>query len=104
MVEAGYLEATDVRNNAQRSALLAALGQDDDFVPSVEREPHAVASGDAFLLCTDGLWACVNENEMERVLGEYPRPEEWLRALEGIVLARAAPWHDNYSAIAVCCR
>src|SRR5262245_46361910 len=103
MVDAGYVEAAELRRSAQRSALMAALGETEGFEPAIERARHPVEPGDVFLLCTDGLWQCVEEPEMERILRESPVPEEWLRGLERAVLARAEPGHDNYSAVAVVC-
>ncbi len=103
MVDAGFVEPAELRNNARRNALLAALGQEEGFSPKVERERHAIQAGDVFLLCTDGLWQCVGENEMERVLDLAETPEQWLYGLENALLAQAPEGHDNYSAIAVAC-
>jgi serine/threonine protein phosphatase PrpC len=103
MVDAGFVEPSELRNNARRNALLAALGQEEGFGPKVEGEPQAIQAGDVFLLCTDGLWQCVAENEMERVLDLAATPEQWLYGLENAVLAQAPEGHDNYSAIAVAC-
>jgi serine/threonine protein phosphatase PrpC len=103
MVDAGYLGPTELRRSARRSALLAALGQQEGINPSIERKPFAIEPGDAFLLCTDGVWECVSEAEMGRILKEYALPEEWLRNLEGAVLAGAQAGHDNYSAVAIAC-
>lgn len=103
MVDAGFVEPAELRNNARRNALLAALGQEEGFGPNVEGELQAIQAGDVFLLCTDGLWQCVAENEMERVLELAATPEQWLYGLENAVLAQAPEGHDNYSAIAVAC-
>ena len=103
MVDAGFVEPAELRNNARRNALLAAMGQEEGFSPTVERERHAIQAGDVFLLCTDGLWQCVGENEMERVLDLAETPEQWLYGLDNALLAQAPEGHDNYSAIAVAC-
>jgi serine/threonine protein phosphatase PrpC len=104
MVDTGYVEPAELRRSAQRSTLLAALGNQEDFKPSIERERYLVQPGDVFLLCTDGLWECVSEDEMERMLCESAFLEEWLCGLESAVLARGREGQDNYSAVAVCCR
>jgi serine/threonine protein phosphatase PrpC len=103
MVDAGYVEPAELRSNARRSTLLAALGEARAFDPAIERQGHAIEIGDAFLLCTDGLWQSVGEAEMERALERSATPEEWLRGLEDAVLAVAHEGHDNYSAVAVAC-
>ena len=59
--------------------------------------------GDKFLLCTDGLWEYVQENEMEQSLAQSASAQEWLAALQRLVVARGKRRHDNYSAVAVWC-
>ena len=103
LVDAGYLEPQQLRTSPERSKLLSALGDAEQFDPAIERESFAVTRGDAFLLCSDGLWEYVHENEMEQALADSGSPEIWLRALERHVLARGKRKHDNYSAVAVWC-
>lgn len=104
MVDAGYLKPEKLRTSPDRSKLLSAMGDEDEFEPAVEREGLAVASGDRFLLCTDGLWEYVQEAEMEQMLGACGSAQAWLEALKAQVKARAKRNHDNYTAIAVWCR
>ena len=103
LVDGGYVEPGELRNSARRNALLAALGKEEGFSPSIEREPQRIQAGDVFLLCTDGVWQCVGETEMERVLDLSETPAQLLYGLENALLARAQKGHDNYSAIAVAC-
>jgi serine/threonine protein phosphatase PrpC len=103
MVDAGYLEPQQLRSSPDRSKLLSALGDEDQFEPAIERGTVAIESGDKFLLCTDGLWEYVQEAEMEQSLGECKSPEEWLQALKRYVTSRAKRKHDNYTAVAVWC-
>jgi serine/threonine protein phosphatase PrpC len=103
MVDAGYLPAQDLRSAPDRSKLLAALGDAEHFEPSIEPGTLPLFDGDAFLLCTDGFWEYVQEDEMETALIASTSAEEWLRALESSVLGRGRPGQDNYSAIAVWC-
>ena len=56
---------------------------------------------DVFLLCTDGFWEYVMEEEMEDTLDESRTPDEWLASMEKILLSRAGEKHDNYAAVAV---
>lgn len=103
MMDAGYVEPVELRRSARRSTLFAALGQEEGFSPAIEGERYPVEAGDAFLLCTDGLWQCVGETAMARILDQCTLPEEWLRGLEGAVLAAAQEGQDNYSAVAIAC-
>jgi serine/threonine protein phosphatase PrpC len=103
MVDAGYLEAHDLRVAPGRNALLAALGDADNFNPTIEAADFRVRDGDVFLLCTDGLWECIDESDMERLLAAAATPEAWLRELEGEVLRRGNKDQDNYSALVLWC-
>ena len=103
MVDAGYLKAEDLRSADQRSALFAALGQEENFEPRVAQAAFALAGGDAFLLCTDGFWEYIDEAAMEGALNEAASTEQWLRRMEVQVVERGGKTQDNYSALAVWC-
>ena len=104
MVDAGYLRVEDMRSSPDRSKLLKALGDIDGFEPSVQRPPFEVRDHDRFLLCTDGLWEYIEDEELRATLEDAASAEEWLRALESRVLARGRTTQDNYSALAVWCK
>lgn len=103
MVDAGLLKKESLRTADQRSRLFAALGQQENFEPAITENAAAVTPGDAFLLCTDGFWEHVDEQEMERALQEVASSEEWLRTMERQILSRGCNHQDNYSALAVWC-
>ena len=103
MVDAGYLKAEDLRTADRRSALFAALGQEENFEPRIAQPTFTLADGDAFLLCTDGFWEYVDEAAMEQELERALSAERWLRAMEARVVERGGPQQDNYSAFAVWC-
>ena len=63
--------------------------------------PQRLADGDAFLLCTDGLWQLISQQVMERSLQLADSAEEWLALLRRAAEARADESRDNYSALAV---
>ena len=102
MVDAGYLQPHDLRTSPQRNKLFAALG-DAHCEPRVEPLKFSLQDGDVFLLCSDGLWEYVEEEEMERTLGEATSVADWLQVLENLVLTRGRTGQDNYSAIVVWC-
>jgi len=102
MVDAGYMSPQQLRASPQRSALLAALGH-SQVEPEVNPRTFLLRDGDIFLLCSDGLWECVEESEMELELKRSLSSELWLQSLENRVLSRAQDDQDNYSAIVVHC-
>ncbi|SDW63353.1 PP2C family protein-serine/threonine phosphatase [Nitrosomonas communis] len=103
MVDAGYLEANKLRFSPDRNQLYAALGDHDHFQADIIPVAHPVQAGDVFLMCSDGLWEYVTEEEMERMLSRSSSASAWLEAMEKQVLARGHKDQDNYSAIVVWC-
>jgi serine/threonine protein phosphatase PrpC len=104
LVDGGMLAAEDMRSHPQRSELLSALGVgDEDLQVSVSTPPWQVEAGDAFLLCTDGVWEYVEDAQMEAALTQAVSPSAWLQELEQNVLHGAShkPRHDNFTALAV---
>lgn len=105
MIDAGYMKQRELRVSPNRSKLLAALGNGEQLdMAEVLPSAFPLLDGDAFLLCTDGLWEYVEEQDMERLLQASITPSDWLKALESQVLARGHKGQDNYSAIAVWCK
>jgi serine/threonine protein phosphatase PrpC len=104
MVDAGYLQPRELRESPNRSKLLAALGNEERFEVEVIPVAFPLIHGDVFLLCTDGLWEYVEEEDMERMLKAAGSAADWLKALESQVLLHGRQGQDNYSAIAVWCR
>lgn len=102
MIDAGYGDAALLRSHPRRGVLLHALGSDEPMPPSLVADPPLrLHDGDAFLICTDGLWEYVAEARMEQALEDAADAAAWLAALEAEVQGHARPGHDNYSAIAV---
>jgi serine/threonine protein phosphatase PrpC len=81
--------------------LLHALGSADDFAPSVTGMPMRILPGDAFLMCSDGLWEYVDEAAMLQTRARAGSAREWLELMEAELLRHASGSYDNYSAIAV---
>lgn len=100
LVKGGYLKPGEIRYHEDRNRLLKAMGRGKTN-PSVSLTGHAFARGDAMLLCTDGFWELVLEEEMEAGLRKAASPERWLLSLEKLLLQRATGEHDNYTGIAV---
>ncbi len=98
LIDAGFAKAGD-GDGAERSVLVASLGATDDFEPEVMAREIALQSGDAFLLCSDGLWEHVTDETIETALHQSVSPQDWLDKLELSVTGAHKPSQDNYSAI-----
>jgi protein phosphatase len=59
LVELGEISESEVQQHPQRNVLYKAMGQDDPFEPDIDY--FSIKSGEAFLICSDGLWGVLNE-------------------------------------------
>ena len=100
LVKGGYLKPEEIRYHEDRNRLLKAMGRGKTN-PSINLTGHVFARGDAMLLCTDGFWEHVLEEEMEAGLVNAASPEKWLLGLENLLLQRVTGKYDNYTGIAV---
>ena len=96
----GEITTHEIRFHEDRNKVLRALGG-DNAKAEISEEVEVIDGRDAFLLCTDGFWEYVLEPEMEQTLQSAADPEEWIRAMEKILLTRVDGENDNYTAAAV---
>ncbi|MCU6432793.1 protein phosphatase 2C domain-containing protein [Undibacterium sp. Jales W-56] len=105
MVDAGYAEYATLRQHPQRSVLFAAIGAEGDSIPEITTEAITLQEGDAFLMCSDGFWEWVHEDEMEQTLVSAPNTDAWLSQMAIIAGQNNSTSkidRDNFSAFAVC--
>lgn len=103
LIDAGYASSGQLRTHPQRNILYAALGAGGD-TPIALSDEVALQPGDAFLICTDGLWEWVVEDDMERSLRAADNADQWLAALCATAQTHAGASRkvrDNYSAYAL---
>lgn len=101
MLEGGILTPQQAQDHPMKNQLLAAVGMQDGVEPHTLADAVALDDGDAFLLCTDGWWGVLSDAEMTGTLAATDTPQAWLDAMRALIVARAAPGQDNFSAIAV---
>ena len=88
----------DVYHDDDRASLLRVLGRASCQPEAGEAE---VIPGDAFLLCSDGFWEFVYNEEMQADLLKAETPAQWVRLMLLRHIRRTPPGNDNFSAIAV---
>ena len=64
LVEQGIITAQDALTHPQRNILIMALGAGPEISPECPEQPIALEGDDVLLLCTDGLWTVVSEDEI----------------------------------------
>jgi len=99
MKDAGH-QTDEINSNL----LYRALGMDSGGAEASYSDVVPIEDGDAFLLCTDGFWHCVDEAQMKLSLQMVNTPQEWLALMNQIIQKNNNATQlsqDNYSAVAV---
>ena len=95
----GEITVDQIRFHEDRNRVLRALGQDE--MPMVEaREVELPPGKHAFLLCSDGFWEYVLEDEMASDLAASADPLDWLARMRSRLMARVPADNDNNTAAA----
>jgi len=68
LVEQGIIRPEEAVSHPQRNILTGALGAGSEVVPEVLERPITMEKGDVLVLCTDGLWSLVSEEEIQAAL------------------------------------
>ena len=96
------IEESEIRHHKSRNIVLRVLGIDWEEPMYELMKPLKLKGCQAFLLCSDGFWELIEEEDMCRLLASSTSPEQWLAQMEQVVRANGAGTNmDNYSAIAV---
>ena len=98
-VNAGEITLDEIRRHSDRNKLTNALGS-RNFAKADLIELNS-QNGDAYLLCSDGFWEYVLEDEMREDLSTSNNSAEWLRRMRGRVESRISQTGDNHSAITI---
>lgn len=102
LAAAGEITDEQIRHHPDRNRLLRSMGilWDEAFykLSKLYRRDGA----QQFLLCSDGFWEYITEEEMEDLLKKADNPREWMESMERVVMSNGSEYDmDNYSAIAV---
>ncbi len=95
--EIGQLSPAEASIHPKRNLLYRALGQGEPFEPDISS--LQVCQGCGLLICSDGLWGVVPENEITSILNSSTEPQLVCQSL--IQAANEAGGPDNISAIIV---
>jgi protein phosphatase len=92
MVKRGFISLEAARHHPDKNIILRALGSQPEVEVSTWEQPFPVREGDAFLVCSDGLYDLVEDDEIRQtVLSSSPHS-----ACEKLIaLAKNRGGHDN---------
>ena len=96
MVRAGDLSPEQLRHSPGRDVFLRALGKSEENNPYPDFTMHEVRAGDALVLCSDGLWSAVTEDQIAYEVCTIP-PQQACEAL--VRLANETGGDENISII-----
>ena len=92
LVDAGLISLAEAEHHPQRHILTAALGTISEAIPQFPETPVLLETGDILVLCTDGLWGLVTDDELHAAVTTV-RPSEACSDLVEIAKKRGGP--DN---------
>lgn len=96
----GEITRREIPGHPDRNRLLKVLG-DETAAPEVHAPVTLSPGQHAFLLCSDGLWERLVEEEIQLDLHKSPTPDAWLDFLRRRAEKRKSTDVDNNTAIAV---
>ncbi|MBZ5571472.1 MAG: Stp1/IreP family PP2C-type Ser/Thr phosphatase [Acidobacteriia bacterium] len=96
LVENGTITEEEAEVHPQRHVLTAALGVGLEVSPDAPENPVDLKSGDALVLCSDGLWGMLSEAEIREGVTNRGA-EEACRALVALAKKRGGP--DNITVL-----
>ena len=100
LVDAGHITPDQVYDHPQRNLIYRSLGAGHTTV-EVDVFYQTLEPGDMLLLCCDGLWEMVREDELAHILGSEEPLETICQAL--IDAANRGGGEDNITAVVVRC-
>lgn len=92
MVRLGKMTIEDARLHADKNLLLRALGPQPELRVAIWKTPFPVREGDRFLLCSDGLYDLVLDDEINHAVMNEDSQAACQRLIE---TARDRGGHDN---------
>jgi len=93
MVKLGIITHEQARHHTDKNVILRALGTSSEVEVSTWEQPLDVCAGDQFLLCSDGLYDLVSDEEIKQVLVST---EDQHAACEHLIeRAKERGGHDN---------
>lgn len=93
LVDLGLLRLEQAQRHEHRNVLLRAVGTHPALEVSVWPEPFPLCPGDCFLLCSDGLYEVITDEEIASLVPAAPTAEAACQGLVRLALSRRCP--DN---------
>lgn len=93
--KAGEISRNDIRTDEDQSALLRTIGGQERFEPEIYDNNIILQPGDAFMLCSDGVWEFLVDEEIIVDLLKAHNAKEWAELLLLRMMERIQGGNDN---------
>jgi serine/threonine protein phosphatase PrpC len=97
LIESGTLSEEEAQDSPHRSVLWNAMGKTED--PRIDISYHAIIPNTYLMLCSDGLWGVVEDEEIFQMVSKAKYPQAVCDAL--VRTANDAGGPDNVSVILI---
>lgn len=96
----GEITRAEIPGHCERSRILRVLGH-EEIDPEIQQSILLKPGQHAFLLCSDGFWESVTEDEMLLDLYKVSTAQDWICSMRHRLMKRLGEEHDNHTAIAI---
>ncbi|MCQ2521729.1 MAG: protein phosphatase 2C domain-containing protein [Lachnospiraceae bacterium] len=97
----GEITRQEICTDPDQSALLRTVGSEDRCKPEIYAPETSIVPGDAFLLCSDGMWEFIRDGEIGIDLQRAVNAEAWAKHLLLRLMDRINEENDNLSIMTV---
>lgn len=98
---AGEIKESEIRHHPDRNRLLRCMGDSVEVTKFEIHDMIPIRKGVAILMCSDGFWEAVTEEQMQRDLEKAKNVEHWLKRMKKRIKRGRDEKQDNYSAIGI---
>lgn len=99
--KAGEISRSEIAFDEDQPRLLRSLGSQERNEPVVRAYEEPLAPGDAFFLCTDGVWEFLDDDEIVIDLLKSENARQWAEYLLLRMMERIDGENDNLTMLAV---
>lgn len=99
--ETNHISYSEIRTDTDRHKLHRVLGDRLSWEPDIS-DVININSAFSFLICTDGFWNLITEDEMEKAKRFAFSSSTWLKRMLNKVQSRIQNGSDNITAAAIC--
>ncbi len=100
MIDFGYISESDSDTVANKNVITRCIGV-DCLPPEVHVSSVSILPGETYLMCSDGFWGSVSDDDIVRVLSENISDEKKANTLVELALSQGS--RDNVS-VCLCSR